>query len=82
MDNTIITPTWCCGFNLMFFTCVLFVSLGYMLYSEADNINEFSIRYDDQCKEFRGTGRPCVVTFEPDVDMANPMVYYRLDNFY
>ena len=56
MSNTIITPTWCCGFNVMFFTFIIFFSLGYMLYSEADKVREFEIRYDEQCKLSRGTG--------------------------
>ena len=66
----------------MFFTFIIFFSLGYMLYSEADKVREFEIRYDEQCKLSRGTGQPCYVTFEPDVDMDDPKVYYRLNNFY
>ena len=61
---------------------MLFSSLSYLFYSEADNLNEFDFRYDDKCLEKRGTNEPCEVSFTPDVDLENPKVYYRLDNFY
>ena len=69
----------------MFLTFVLFASLGYLFYYEADSLNEFDYRYDDKCLriEARKPEEPaCEVKFTPDVDLENPKIYYRLDNFY
>ena len=66
----------------MLLTFVLFGSLGYLFYNEADTLTEFEVRYDDYCKKTRGTGQACEIRFTPDVDLDNPKVYYRLDNFY
>ena len=45
-------------------------------------INDMMIRYDDVCSAQRGTNKDCIVRFTPNVDLENPMVYYRLDKFY
>jgi len=42
----------------------------------------FELRYDDKCASVRNTGNPCLVDFTPDVNLDNPKVYYRLNNFY
>lgn len=52
------------------------------MYSEADGLNEFVVRYDQVCAQKRGLDVPCEVTFTPDVDLEDPKIYYRLDNFY
>jgi hypothetical protein len=40
------------------------------------------IRYDDVCTKFRGNGTACKVKFTPEHDLKDPVVYYRLDQFY
>lgn len=67
---------------MMFLTFVLFSSLAYLFYYEAEALNDFDFRYDDKCTILRGTNEPCEVSFTPDVDLENPKVFYRLDNFY
>ena len=47
MSHQIITPTWCCGFTVMLLTFILFSSLSYLFYYEADSLNDFDVRYDD-----------------------------------
>ena len=82
MSHQIITPTWCCGFTIMLLTFILFSSLGYLFFNEADSLNEYEVRYDDVCGKTRGSDLACEVKFTPDVDLDNPKVYYRLNNFY
>ena len=65
----------------MCFIFLLFAGLAYLFYSEANNLKDFMIRYDDKCPTPR-MGKDCEITFTLDVDMSNPKVYYRLDNFY
>ena len=66
----------------MSITFLLFGALAYVFYAEAEAINDFEVRYDDKCATLRGSNLPCLVTFTLDVDLENPKVYYRLDNFY
>jgi hypothetical protein len=44
----------------------------------SESLNDMTIRYDDQC----GLKPICNVTFTPSVDLVNPKIYYRLENFY
>ena len=67
---------------MMLISFVLFSSLAGVFYSEAESINEYSVRYDEKCAPLRGARTPCAVSFIPDVDLENPKVYYRLTNFY
>ena len=68
----------------MLINFIIFGALAYVFYTDADNLNVFEVRYDDKCSgaEYRGTGKDCLVSFTPDVDLINPKVYYRLNNFY
>ena len=61
-----------------------FLGLGLMLFNEAVALNDFEIPYSDieACVENRGTGEPCKVSFTLEKSLTNPMVYYRLDEFY
>lgn len=67
---------------MIFVYWMLFSGLAYWFYYEADELNDFEVRYDEVCKDVRGTGLPCELKFVPDVDLVNPKVYYRLDSFY
>ena len=82
MSHMLVTPTWSCGFCVMFINLIIFGSLAYIFYTDADELNTYELRYDDKCESLRGTGNPCLLDFSPDVDLNNPKVYYRLNNFY
>lgn len=82
MSHQIITPTFCCGFNIICFIFLLFTALAYLFYNEADKLNDFKLRYDDICADKRGTGVPCELSFTLTEDLKNPKIYYRLNNFY
>ena len=82
MSNLIITPTWSCGFCVMLINMIIFSSLGYVFYMDAYDLSSFELRYDEKCAEARNNGDVCFLYFTADVDLVNPKVYYRLDNFY
>ena len=82
MTNYINTPHWKCGCLVMVIHFIIFFLFFIILYSEADSLNEFSVRYDEKCAPLRVAKTPCAVAFTPDVDLKNPKVYYNLDNFY
>jgi len=66
----------------MFIKLIIFGALAYVFYTESENLNVYEVRYDEKCASLRGTGTSCIVSFTPDVDLTNPAVFYRLDNFY
>lgn len=82
MTNYINTPDWKCGCLVMTVIFIIQFLFFFVLYNEADTLNEFSIRYDEKCKATRAADTPCAIAFTPDVDLKNPKVYYRLNNFY
>lgn len=47
MSNLIITPTWSCGFCIMLINFIIFGSLAYVFYMDADNLNVYELRYDE-----------------------------------
>jgi hypothetical protein len=77
-------PTARCSILLFITFLGVFLGLGLTLFNEAVALNDFEIRYDDStsCTENRGTGVPCKVHFTLEKPLVNPMVYYRLDEFY
>lgn len=77
-----IVPTFWCSINFMVVWFIIFVGCGYMFFNSAIQIREMDIRYDDVCEPKRNTGDLCKVRFTPNATITDPVVYYRLDNFY
>jgi hypothetical protein len=82
MSHWLVTPTFWCASNLLTFIFMLLLALGYFLFNEAEKLNSFEIRYDEECKYLRGKDKTCNLTFTLDESLDNPKVYYRLTEFY
>ena len=53
-------------------------TFGGLSLSASERLNDIMIRYDDKCLN----KVTCNVELTPTVDLVNPKIYYRLENFY
>jgi hypothetical protein len=82
IPHCIIVPTAGCSVLLFISFLGAFLGLGLLLFNEAIALNDFEIQYDNVEDCMANKGGKCTVSFTLETSLVNPMVYYRLDEFY
>lgn len=75
--HVLITPTFKCAMLCYSVILIVLVLFGAISLMKAGENNDALFRYDDKC-----TSNPCTLNLEIDVDLVDPKIYYRIDNFY
>lgn len=78
MTHILVTPTFSCAMFCLFAMATVLGTFGGLSLSASESLNDIIIRYDDKCLN----KVVCNVELTPTVDLVNPKIYYRLENFY
>lgn len=73
-----VVPTFVCGILTFFFLFVVFLAFGLICYFKSNKLNDFTVRYDDICKDLP----VCTIIVPVPSSLTNPNIYYMIDNFY
>lgn len=78
ITHILITPTYKCSIACFGLLTFIFGLFGGIALQNSENLHEALIRYDEECMNTM----TCNITFTPDEDLVNPMIYYRIENFF
>ena len=93
-SHKLFVPKIWCTLQCLAIMVVALFTFGLWFLLEAQSHTEFQLAYNDLCKQqYEGESLAfaegqdwaagwCTLDFTPDVDLVNPKLYYRLDNFY
>ena len=93
-SHYLLVPSFRLAFRLITTIMLTMLVIGLLLLNDATSLGAFELKYGELCNQRYYGVSPnsvegiqkaqgiCILPFTLDIDLVDPRIYYRLDNFY